>query len=60
MEKLSSTWAEIGFQSLAEEIFTYIKSFPERIYANEIQCCALYRNIILNSVDGPVLDDCCR
>jgi ATP-dependent DNA helicase PIF1 len=49
MDTLFNEWSKNGFQSLATEIITHIRSFPERIYSNERQVDSYYYNLIDDS-----------
>ncbi len=49
MGTLFNEWSKNGFQLLAIEIITYIRSFPERIYSNERRVDPYYYNLIDNS-----------
>jgi hypothetical protein len=56
MNELYRIWSQKGYQSLANEIILYIRSFPERIYNDEIQVSAFYRCKIMSSVHRSVLN----
>jgi hypothetical protein len=49
METLFNEWSKNGFQSLANDIISHIRSFPERIYTNEIRVNSYYNNLIDSS-----------
>jgi hypothetical protein len=49
MDTLYNQWSTEGYNSLATEIITHIRSFPERIYSNETQVDSYYYNLISSS-----------
>jgi hypothetical protein len=49
MDTLFNQWSTEGYESLANEIITHIRSFPERIYSNETQVDSYYYNLIDSS-----------
>jgi hypothetical protein len=49
MDTLFNQWSTDGYDSLATEIITHIRSFPERIYSNESQVDSYYHNLIDSS-----------
>jgi hypothetical protein len=49
METLFNQWSIEGYESLATEIITHIRSFPERIYTNEARVDPYYYNLIESS-----------
>jgi hypothetical protein len=55
-KRLVELWVLKNYQSLANEIITYIRSFPERIYSNESQLAGFYLNEIYNSPHRTVLN----
>jgi hypothetical protein len=49
MYTLCNQWSTEGYESLATEIITHIRSFPERIYSNETRVDSYYYNLIDSS-----------
>jgi hypothetical protein len=54
-KRLCYLWELKGYQSLEDEIITYIRSFPERIYTNETRLKGYYLNEINTSMHKTVL-----
>jgi hypothetical protein len=55
-KRLCYLWELKGYQSLEDEIITYIRSFPERIYTNETRLKGYYLNEINTSMHKTVLN----